>query len=62
MTHFSLEHINVPARDPEGLARRYSNTFGLRADGNKARQTLSSSCFRWASRPRAAPSFTLACG
>lgn len=36
-TQFRLEHINIPARDPEGLARWYADTFGLRADGNKAR-------------------------
>jgi catechol-2,3-dioxygenase len=36
-TTFRLEHINIPARDPEGLARWYADTFGLRHDGNKAR-------------------------
>lgn len=32
-----LDHLNIPARDPEGLARWYADTFGLRHDGNKAR-------------------------
>lgn len=36
-TPFKLQHINIPARDPEGLARWYADTFGLRHDGNKAR-------------------------
>jgi catechol-2,3-dioxygenase len=30
-----LEHINLPARDPEGLARWYAQTFGLRAEGRR---------------------------
>jgi catechol-2,3-dioxygenase len=34
---FRLQHLNMPARDPEGLARWYANTFGLQADDNKAR-------------------------
>ena len=34
---FRLQHLNMPARDPEGLARWYANTFGLQADGNKVR-------------------------
>ena len=34
---FRLQHLNMPARDPEGLARWYADTFGLQADGNKAR-------------------------
>ena len=36
-TSFRLEHIQIPARDPEGLARWYADSFGLRHDGNKAR-------------------------
>jgi len=28
-----LDHLNMPARDPEGLARWYEQTFGLKADG-----------------------------
>jgi catechol 2,3-dioxygenase-like lactoylglutathione lyase family enzyme len=27
-----LEHLNLPARDPEGLARWYAETFGMQAD------------------------------
>ena len=34
---FQLDHLNIPARDPEGLARWYAETFGLRADGRKVR-------------------------
>ena len=33
---FQLQHLNLPARDPEGLARWYATTFELQADGNKA--------------------------
>ena len=32
-----LDHLNIPARDPEGLARGYAETFGLRAEGHKVR-------------------------
>jgi len=32
-----LDHLNIPARDPEGLARWYAETFGLRAEGHKVR-------------------------
>ncbi|HZP87989.1 MAG TPA: VOC family protein [Burkholderiales bacterium] len=32
-----LNHLNIPARDPDGLAKWYADTFGLRHDGNKAR-------------------------
>jgi catechol-2,3-dioxygenase len=28
-----LAHLNLPARDPEALARWYANTFGLEARG-----------------------------
>lgn len=34
---FRLPHLNLPARDPQGLARWYATTFGLQADDNKAR-------------------------
>jgi len=37
MTDFQLNHLNIPARDPEGLVRWYAQTFGLQADGNKVR-------------------------
>jgi len=33
----SLQHINVPARDPHGLAKWYAHTFGLRADEHRVR-------------------------
>lgn len=33
----SLQHVNVPARDPHGLARWYAETFGLRADEHRVR-------------------------
>jgi catechol-2,3-dioxygenase len=36
-TGFQLQHLNLPARDPQGLARWYASTFGLQADGNRAR-------------------------
>jgi catechol-2,3-dioxygenase len=32
-----LNHLNLPARDPEGLARWYAETFGLRADRHLVR-------------------------
>lgn len=35
--NFQLQHLNLPARDPQGLARWYATTFGLQADDNKAR-------------------------
>jgi catechol-2,3-dioxygenase len=34
---FQLDHLNLPARDPEGLARWYANTFGLRAEAHLVR-------------------------
>jgi hypothetical protein len=37
MSEFQLNHINIPARDPQGLVRWYAQTFGLQADGNKVR-------------------------
>jgi len=32
-----LEHLNLPARDPEALARWYAETFGLRAERHLVR-------------------------
>ena len=32
-----LQHLNLPARDPQALARWYATTFGLQADDNKVR-------------------------
>jgi catechol-2,3-dioxygenase len=32
-----LDHLNMPARDPEGLARWYAQTFGLQADAHRVR-------------------------
>jgi catechol-2,3-dioxygenase len=32
-----LDHLNMPARDPEGLARWYAQTFGLQADRHLVR-------------------------
>ena len=37
MAELLLNHVNIPARDPDGLVRWYAETFGLRAEGNKAR-------------------------
>lgn len=34
---FRLDHVNMPARDPEALARWYAETFGLRAEANRVR-------------------------
>ena len=34
---FQLEHVNMPARDPVGLARWYADTFGLQADEHRVR-------------------------
>ena len=34
---FRLDHLNLPARDPEGLARWYARTFDLQADGHRLR-------------------------
>lgn len=34
---FRLDHLNLPARDPDGLARWYAQTFGLQADGHRVR-------------------------
>jgi hypothetical protein len=30
--NFQLQHLNLPARDPHGLARWYARTFDLQAD------------------------------
>jgi catechol-2,3-dioxygenase len=30
-----LDHVNMPARDPEGLARWYAATFGLQSRANR---------------------------
>ncbi len=37
MSDFQLDHLNMPARDPEGLARWYAQIFGLQADGHRVR-------------------------
>ena len=37
MADFQLNHMNLPARDPEGLVRWYAEQFGLSAEGNKVR-------------------------
>ena len=37
MSDFQLDHLNMPARDPEGLALWYAQTFGLQAEGHKVR-------------------------
>jgi catechol 2,3-dioxygenase-like lactoylglutathione lyase family enzyme len=37
MSDFRLDHLNMPARDPEGLARWYAQTFGLQADRHRVR-------------------------
>ena len=31
----TLDHVQMPARDPEGLAAWYAKTFGLRAQKNR---------------------------
>ncbi len=37
MSELQLNHLNIPARDPESLVRWYAQNFGLKADGNKVR-------------------------
>ena len=37
MPGFRLEHLNIPAKDPVGLARWYATTFDLEADRHLAR-------------------------
>ena len=36
-TTMQFDHLNMPARDPEGLARWYADTFGLQADAHRVR-------------------------
>jgi len=36
-TTILLDHLNMPARDPEGLARWYADTFALQADAHRVR-------------------------
>jgi catechol-2,3-dioxygenase len=36
-TTLQLDHLNLPARDPEGLARWYAQTLGLTADAHRVR-------------------------
>lgn len=31
----TLDHVQMPARDPDGLAAWYAQTFGLRAQNNR---------------------------
>jgi catechol-2,3-dioxygenase len=35
--NFQFDHLNLPARDPEGLASWYAQTFGLTADAHRVR-------------------------
>lgn len=37
MSGFKLEHLNIPAKDPVGLAQWYARTFDLEADRHLAR-------------------------
>jgi hypothetical protein len=37
MSAFQLDHLSMPARDPEGLARWYAQNFALQADGCRVR-------------------------
>ena len=37
MSDLQLEHLNIPARDPLGLAQWYAETFGLRAEKHLVR-------------------------
>lgn len=37
MVELQLNHMNIPARDPDALVRWYVEHLGLRADANKAR-------------------------
>ena len=36
-TPIRLDHLNLPARDPQTLARWYADTFGLQADRHLVR-------------------------
>ncbi|MGD8475695.1 MAG: VOC family protein, partial [Burkholderiales bacterium] len=37
VSDFKLEHLNIPARDPIGLAQWYAQTFNLKAEKHLAR-------------------------
>ena len=37
MADFQLDHLNLTARAPEGLARWYAQAFGLQADKHRVR-------------------------
>jgi len=37
VSDFQLEHLNIPARDPHGLARWYADTFNLKAEKHLVR-------------------------
>jgi len=37
VSDFKLEHLNIPANDPVGLAQWYAKTFGLKAEKHLAR-------------------------
>ncbi len=37
MSDLQLEHLNIPARDPLGLAQWYAQTFGLKAEKHLVR-------------------------
>ena len=37
MSDLQLEHLNIPAKDPLGLAQWYAETFGLRAEKHLVR-------------------------
>ena len=37
MAELQLEHLNIPAEDPSGLAQWYAQTFGLKAENHLAR-------------------------
>ncbi len=37
MSDIQLDHLNIPAKDPLGLAQWYARTFGLKAEKHVAR-------------------------
>ena len=37
MSDIQLDHLNIPARDPLGLAQWYARTFGLKAEKHVVR-------------------------
>ena len=37
VSDFQLEHLNIPAKDPIGLAQWYAETFGLKAEKHLVR-------------------------